>query len=233
MKLCVIPARGGSKRIPYKNIKEFYGRPIISYSIQAAFASECFDRIIVSTDDAEIAEVAKSYGAEIPFIRPKQLSDDYVGTGAVTKHAIEWFESNGHILSEVCCIYATAPFVQAEAINKAYTQMMVEKADYCFAVTNFVAPIQRAIKITEDNRIDMFFPSAYARRSQDLEEAWHDAGQFYWGKADAFKEQKIIFSEDATPYILPPYLVQDIDTLEDWTRAELIYQILEKVKGFS
>ena len=229
MRLCVIPARGGSKRIPRKNIKEFFGQPIISYSIKVAIASKCFDRVIVSTDDAEIAEVAKSFGADIPFMRSKQLSDDYVGTGSVSKHAIEWCESQGQAVSDVCCLYATAPFVQAGAINKAYQQMTLEKADYCFTVTNFVFPIQRAIKITENNRLDMFYPSNYAHRSQDLEDAWHDAGQFYWGKAEAFKQQKIIFSKDSTPYILPSYLVQDIDTLEDWKRAELMYQVLKQV----
>lgn len=229
MRLCVIPARGGSKRIPRKNIKEFFGQPIISYSIKVAIASKCFDRVIVSTDDYEIAEVAKSFGADIPFMRSKQLSDDYVGTGLVTKHAIEWFESQGKAISDVCCLYATAPFVKADAINKAYQQMTLEKADYCFTVTNFVFPIQRAIKITENNRLDMFYPSNYTLRSQDLEDAWHDAGQFYWGKAEAFKQKKIIFSKDSTPYILPSYLVQDIDTLEDWKRAELMYQILKQV----
>lgn len=230
MRLCVIPARGGSKRIPRKNIKEFFGQPIISYSIKVAIASKCFDRVIVSTDDAEIAEVAKSFGADVPFMRSKQLSNDYVGTGSVTKHAIEWLESQGQSVSDVCCLYATAPFVQADAINKAYQQMTLEKADYCFTVTNFVFPIQRAIKITENNRLDMFYPSNYAHRSQDLEDAWHDAGQFYWGKAEAFKQQKIIFSKYSTPYILPSYLVQDIDTLEDWKRAELMYQVLKQVE---
>jgi pseudaminic acid cytidylyltransferase len=229
MRLCVIPARGGSKRIPRKNIKDFFGQPIISYSIKVAIASKCFDRIIVSTDDAEIAEVAKSFGAEIPFMRSKQLSDDYIGTGSVTKHAIEWFEAQGQAVSEVCCLYATAPFVQIGAINQAYEQMTLEKADYCFAVTNFVFPIQRAIKITENNRLDMFYPDNYAARSQDLEDACHDAGQFYWGRAEAFKQEKIIFSKDSTPYILPRYLVQDIDTLEDWKRAELMYQVLKRV----
>jgi pseudaminic acid cytidylyltransferase len=229
MRLCVIPARGGSKRIPRKNIKDFFGQPIISYSIKVAIASKCFDRIIVSTDDAEIAEVAKSFGAEIPFMRSKELSDDYIGTGSVTKHAIEWFEAQGQAVSEVCCLYATAPFVQIGAINQAYEQMTLEKADYCFAVTNFVFPIQRAIKITENNRLDMFYPDNYAARSQDLEDACHDAGQFYWGRAEAFKQEKIIFSKDSTPYILPRYLVQDIDTLEDWKRAELMYQVLKRV----
>jgi N-acylneuraminate cytidylyltransferase len=230
MRLCVIPARGGSKRIPRKNIKEFYGQPIISYSIKAARASKCFDRIIVSTDDAEIAEVAKSFGADVPFLRPKHLSDDYAGTGAVTKHAIEWFEAKGHAISDVCCIYATAPFVQSESIAKAHLKMEQEKADYCFTVTNFAAPIQRALKITKNNRLDMFYPEAYVQRSQDLDEAWHDAGQFYWGKSAAFKQQKIIFSEDSTPYVLESYLVQDIDTLEDWKRAELMYQVLKEAK---
>ncbi|MEK9532812.1 MAG: pseudaminic acid cytidylyltransferase [Alphaproteobacteria bacterium] len=229
MKLCVIPARGGSKRIPRKNIKDFFGLPIIAYSIKAAITSKCFDKVIVSTDDAEIADIAKSFGAEIPFMRSKRLSDDYTGTGEVIKHAIEWFESKGHTVSDVCCVYATAPFLQADSINNAYKQMVREKADFCFSVTNFGFPVQRAIKITENNRIDMFFPHNYAARSQDLEEAWHDAGQFYWGKAESFRQQKILFSKDSTPYTLPAYLVQDIDTIADWRRAEYMYQALKQV----
>ena len=205
------------------------GQPIISYSIEVAIASKCFDRVIVSTDDSEIAEVAKSFNADVPFVRPKPLADDFAGTGAVMKHAIEWFESVGLPVSHACCIYATAPFIQTVAIAKAYQQFIGENADYCFTVTNFPAPIQRAIKITENNRLDMFFPDNYSDRSQDLEDAWHDAGQFYWGKAEAFKQQKLLFSRDSTPFILPPHLVQDIDTPEDWKRAEIAYQVLKQL----
>jgi pseudaminic acid cytidylyltransferase len=227
MRLCVIPARGGSKRIPRKNIKEFFGQPIISYSIKVAIASKCFDRVIVSTDDAEISEVAKSFGAEVPFLRPQELSDDYAGTIPVIKHAIEWFDNHEQPPSEVCCIYAAAPFVQVDDIRNAYEQMRHENADYCFSLTSFAFPIQRAFKLTPEKRINMFYPDFFEKRSQDLVEAYHDAGQFYWGKAEAFKLQQPLFSSAASPYILPRHLVQDIDTKEDWKRAELMFQVLK------
>ncbi|ORU94625.1 MAG: pseudaminic acid cytidylyltransferase, partial [Cycloclasticus sp. symbiont of Poecilosclerida sp. N] len=176
MKLCVIPARGGSKRIPRKNIKDFNGSPIIAYSIGVALKSNCFDRIIVSTDDQEIAEVAKSYGAEVPFIRPKALADDYAGTLPVIKQAIEWFDNNDERPNEVCCLYSSAPLTRAEALQKAYQQMKNTGAEYCFTVTSFPFPIQRAIKITANNRVEMFQIEQLDQRSQDLEEAFHDAG---------------------------------------------------------
>ena len=226
MRLCVIPARGGSKRIPRKNIKSFCGQMMIGYSVKAALDSQGFDLVIVSTDDAEIAEVAKSFGASVPFMRPDELANDYAGTIPVVKHAIEWFDDQGQSPSEVCCLYATAPFVRAGTIRKAYEQMQSTQADYCFTATSFAFPIQRAIKVTAENRIEMFYPEHFETRSQDLEESYHDAGQFYWGKAEAFKQQKSLFSKSATPYILPRYLVQDIDTLEDWKRAELMYKIV-------
>ena len=228
MRLCVIPARGGSKRIPRKNIKFFCGQAMIGYSIKAAFASQCFDEVIVSTDDTEIAEVAKSFGALVPFIRPDELANDYTATIPVIKHAIEWFDSQGQKPSEVCCLYATAPFVTADIINKSYSQMCHTKADYCFTVTSFAYPIQRAIKVTTEHRIEMFHPENLETRSQDLEESYHDAGQFYWGKAESFRQQKPLFSKSATPYILPRHLVQDVDTPEDWKLAELMYQVLKK-----
>lgn len=228
MKLCVIPARGGSKRIPRKNIKEFCGQPMIAYSIQAAKKSGCFDKIIVSTDDEEIAEVAKSYGAEVPFMRPEELANDYAGTIPVIKHTIEWFEQNQNSPDLVCCLYATAPFVQAETIKKAQKQLEDMQADYCFTATSFPFPIQRAIKLSENERVEMFYPEHFSTRSQDLEEAYHDAGQFYWGKSEAWKTETRLFSDKATAYILPRHLVQDIDTPEDWQRAELMYQLLKQ-----
>jgi N-acylneuraminate cytidylyltransferase len=229
MNLCVIPARGGSKRIPRKNIKSFNGKPIIAYSIEAALDSDCFDKVIVSTDNLEIAEVGRAYGAEIPFMRPEELANDYAGTLPVIKHAIEWFEQNQTRLDDVCCIYATAPFVQIETIKAAYQQLQDTAVDYCFTVTSFPFPIQRAVKITENQRLQMFYPEQFNTRSQDLEEAYHDAGQFYWGRAEAFKAQKPLFSEAASPYVLPGYMVQDIDTLEDWTRAEMMYQVIKRL----
>jgi len=228
VKLCVIPARGGSKRIPRKNIKSFNGKPIIAYSIEAALKSGCFDRVIVSTDDKEIALVAKSYGAEVPFFRPTELSNDHAGTLPVIKHAIEWFEQNESALTELCCVYATAPFVSAETIKESYQQLQISQADYCFTVTSFPFPVQRAVKITKQHRLEMFYPQNFSTRSQDLEEAYHDAGQFYWGKAEAFKAMKPLFSKLSSPYLLPRYLVQDIDTPEDWKRAELMHKVLRE-----
>ena len=228
MNICVIPARGGSKRIPRKNIKAFNGRPIIAYSIKAALESNCFDHVIVSTDDNEIAEAAKKYGAKVPFIRPAKLSNDYAGTIPVIKHTIEWLEGHNNTIDNVCCLYATAPFIQSQTISKAFQQLLESKSDYCFSVTSFAFPIQRSIKITQDNKVNMFYPENFNVRSQDLEESYHDAGQFYWGKAQAFKDELPIFSEAASPYILPRYLVQDIDTTEDWIRAEAMYRVLQE-----
>ena len=228
MNICVIPARGGSKRILRKNIKEFNGKPIIAYSIEAALKSNCFDQVIVSTDDVEIVEVAKKYGAQVPFIRPTELSNDYAGTIPVIKHAIEWLEENNNTIESVCCLYATAPFIQPQTISRAFQQLQESKTDYCFSATSFTFPIQRALRITQDDKVDMFYPEYFNVRSQDLEEAYHDAGQLYWGKAQAFKDELPIFSEAASLFILPRYLVQDIDTTEDWIMAEAMHRVLQE-----
>ena len=226
MKLAVIPARGGSKRIPRKNIKEFCGKPIIAWSIEAAINSGCFDDVIVSTDDDEIASVARYYGANVPFMRPDMLSDDHTGTIPVIRHAIEWFEANKKNPAETCCIYATAPFVQAEEIRRGLDIMGTAHSDYVFSVTSYPFPIQRAICITAKQHIEMFNPEYFNTRSQDLEEAFHDAGQFYWGRADAWINEKPIFSPESSPIILPRHRVQDIDTIEDWVRAEWMFKAL-------
>ncbi len=227
MKIAIIPARGGSKRIPQKNIKTFCGKPMIAWSIEAAIKSDCFDRVMVSTDSEEIATVARKYGAEIPFMRPLALADDFTGTIPVTKHAIEWYEAQGHTVDEVMCIYPTAPLVQPNIIIEAYRQWKDNHANYCFTATSYAAPIQRAFKLTENKRADMFSPELFNERSQDLEEAYHDAGQFYWGKPEAFKRLEPVISKDSSPYILPRYLVQDIDTPDDWILAELLYKALK------
>jgi pseudaminic acid cytidylyltransferase len=231
MNICVIPARGGSKRIPRKNIKNFNGKPIIAYSIEAAIESNCFSHVIVSTDDNEIAEIAKKYGADVPFFRPDELSNDFIGTVPVVNHAIDWMNSHFNGIENVCCLYATAPFIQPKIISKAYKQLLNSKSDYCFSVTSFAFPIQRAFKIAHDSKINMFYPEHFDKRSQDLEEAYHDAGQFYWGKVQAFKDELPFFSEVSSPYILPRYLVQDIDTMEDWVRAEIMFKVLLETKG--
>lgn len=226
MKLAVIPARGGSKRIPRKNIRNFCGKPIIGYSIEAALASDCFDQIVVSTDDEEIAAVGRQYGAAIPFIRPSEISDDYTGTNDVVKHAIKWFLKQGETIDYVCCIYATAPFVRPEFIKRGLQNLESSDRLFSFSVTSFAFPVQRALKIIQDGGIEPVNSDLIKSRSQDLEETYHDAGQFYWGKAEAFLNDVALFSDASVPTVLPRYLVQDIDTLEDWHRAELMYRSL-------
>jgi len=231
MKLAVIPARGGSKRIPRKNIKLFCGKPMIAWSIEAALQSGCFDHIIISTDDAEIAEVAKQCGAQVPFIRPVELSDDHTGTTAVVAHAINWFAAQGNTPVQVCCLYATAPFVSVDDLRRGLTVLIDTGSDYAFTVTSYAFPIQRAIRITQVNRVEMFNPEHFNTRSQDLEEAYHDAGQFYWGRASAWQANKVIFGSDSVPVMLPRHRVQDIDTPEDWVRAEWLFKAINQTKG--
>ena len=231
MKIAVIPARGGSKRIPRKNIKLFCGKPMIAWSIEAARASGLFDHIVVSTDDAEIAEVAKVHGAEIPFMRPAALSDDHTGTSPVVAHAIEWYRARGQMPDPVCCIYATAPFVIAEDLQRGLQTLNDSGSDFSFSVTSYAFPIQRAIRLANEGRVEMFQPGNFNIRSQDLEEAFHDAGQFYWGRTNAWLSGKMIFGPHASVVRLPRYRVQDIDTIEDWTRAEYLFRVLTQESG--
>ncbi|MFD2190061.1 pseudaminic acid cytidylyltransferase [Pistricoccus aurantiacus] len=224
MKVAIIPARGGSKRIPRKNIKAFGGRPMIAWSIQAALASGCFDRVIVSTDDNAIAEVARQWGAEVPFLRPKELADDHTGTIPVIAQAIDWLREHDQAPQTVCCLYATAPFVQPEDLRRGLAILEEHAVAYAFSVTSYAFPIQRAIRITPEGRVAMFQPEHFATRSQDLEDAFHDAGQFYWGRAEAWCEGRPIFSAQAAPVMLPRHRVQDIDTPEDWQRAEWLFR---------
>ena len=232
MNVAIIPARGGSKRIPRKNIKEFCGKPMIAWSIEAAQKSSCFEHIVVSTDDAEIAQVAKKWGAEVPFMRPAELSDDYTGTIPVIAHAVRTLSKHYPQQIELaCCIYATAPFVEPEDLSRGLQQLQEQQADYAFSVTSYAFPIQRAIRIADSGRVAMFNLEHFNTRSQDLEEAWHDAGQFYWGTAEAWLEEKMLFGEDSIPVKLPRHRVQDIDTLEDWIRAEWLFKALKSKKS--
>ncbi|QDF30239.1 pseudaminic acid cytidylyltransferase [Halarcobacter anaerophilus] len=221
--VAIIPARGGSKRVPRKNIKLFHGKPLIAYSIEAALRSELFDKIIVSTDDEEIAKTAKKYGAEVPFLRPKELSDDYTGTGQVIEHALNFLKQRGECYEFCCTIYATAPFLQEKYLIEGFDQLKNSKAKHAFSCTSMPFPIQRTFKITPNGRCEMFWPENFMKRSQDLEEAYQDAGQFYWTNLN-IESEEITFGKDSIPIILPRYLVHDIDTLEDWKRAEVIYQ---------
>jgi len=226
MKIAVIPARGGSKRIPRKNIKPFSGKPMIAWSIEAAKSSGLFDRIIVSTDDAEIAEVAKQWGAEVPFMRPEALSNDHAGTTPVIAHATQWALAQGMDVEAVCCIYATAPFVQVDDLKRGWEALESCDWDYAFTVTDFAAPIFRAFRQTKEGGIEMFYPEHFAARSQDLPVALHDAGQFYWGRPAAWIEGKRIFDHRSKPVLIPRWRVQDIDTPDDWERAEILAPII-------
>ena len=237
MNIAIIPARGGSKRIPGKNIKLFHGNPIIAYSIVAAQQSGCFDKIIVSTDDSEVAAIARHYGAEVPFVRPANIADDHATTMDVMQHAITWCEQQGWLSSanyNVCCIYATAPFIQAANICQGLTLLRASNGignctgdiEYVFSATTFAFPIQRAISLDEQGQVAMFAPEHAQTRSQDLIESYHDAGQFYWGKASAFKQGKAIFAPHSRVVLLPRTQVQDIDTPEDWVFAEALYAAL-------
>ena len=232
MRLAVIPARGGSKRIPQKNIREFSGKPIIAWSIEAVLKSGCFDRVVVSTDDQEISEVARHWGAEVPFVRPDGLSGDYVGIIPVIKHAIEWFGEQGIHFKEVCCIYATAPSITADDIKKGLDILHARQCDFALAITSFSFPIQRAVKISSNGYLEMFQPEQFNTRSQDLDPAYHDTGQFCWGTSTAWKDDLPFFNHSVAPVILPSYRVQDIDTPEDWTRAELMFKVLKSTESF-
>ncbi|OHD98035.1 MAG: pseudaminic acid cytidylyltransferase [Sulfurimonas sp. RIFCSPHIGHO2_12_FULL_36_9] len=225
--VAIIPARGGSKRIPRKNIKDFFGKPLIAYSIQTAVESKLFDKVIVTTDDEEIAKIAKEYGAEVPFIRPKELSDDFTGTGDVVKHALNYLKEHGEEFDFVCTIYATAPLLQPRYLIEGFEALKNSDAINAFSATSMPFPIQRTFKLDKNGRCEMFTPEHYMARSQDLEEAYQDAGQFYWSRLDK-KSSDIMFGKDSIPIILPRYLVQDIDTLEDWIRAEYMYEAVKK-----
>jgi pseudaminic acid cytidylyltransferase len=231
MKLAVIPARGGSKRIPRKNVKEFAGKPMIAWSISAARASGLFDHIVVSTDDAEVAEIARALGAEVPFMRPAELADDHTPTVPVIAHAISWVAQNWGSPDTTCCIYATAPFIRVDDLKRGAALLLETGADYAFPVTSFPFPIQRAVHLTENGRMAMFSPEYALTRSQDLVEGFHDVGQFYWGRTEAWLAGRTIIGPDAAPIIIPRHRAQDIDTPEDWTRAEMMFRLLGEMEN--
>lgn len=228
MKIAVIPARGGSKRIPRKNIKSFCGRPMIAWSIKAAQDSGLFDRIIVSTDDSEIRETSIRLGVEAPFERPKELANDHAPTLPVIRHAVQWMIDDGEPITYACCIYATAPFLEPEDLKQGIDLLNEnDNLDFAFSVTRFDYPIQRALRMDLDNKISMFQPEHELSRSQDLPTAYHDAGQFYWGTSNAWLSKDLIFSSSCRGVLLPSSRAQDIDTNEDWLEAELKFRILK------
>lgn len=225
--IAIIPARGGSKRIPNKNIRIFCGKPIIGWSIEAAKKSNLFDRIIVSTDSKEIARIAREFGAEIPFMRPKGLADDLTPTRPVINHAIQELGKTSFCPEYVCCLYPTAPFVLSEDLKKAMKILVNNNCQFVFTATSFPSPIQRSFEINHDGRIRMLFPEHKNTRSQDLTKAFHDAGQFYFGRTQAFLDNLLTFSQVSIPLILPLHRVHDIDTQEDWDRAVLFFKTLK------
>ena len=230
--IVIIPARGGSKRIPKKNIKDFFGKPLIAYSIEVALSSKLFEKVIVTTDDENIAKIAREYGAEVPFIRPAELSDDFTGTQDVINHTIDFLEAQGENYEYICTIYATAPLLQKEYLIQGYEKLKNSDAVNSFGATSMPFPIQRTFKLDKNGRCEMFTPQHYMTRSQDLEEAYQDAGQFYFENRKLAKESKnsVVFSDISIPIILPRHLVQDIDTLEDWERAEFMYEVMQRSK---
>jgi pseudaminic acid cytidylyltransferase len=227
MNICVIPARGGSKRIPRKNIKKFRGKPMIQWSISAAIKANCFDHIFVSTDDEEIADYAKLNGVEVPFLRPSALSEDYTPTGAVVKHALEWLGLPSVMEIKACCLYATAPFVTSDDILQSLSLLNPQVCDFVLPVTSYEFPVQRALVVDGENGyLGMREPTEFASRSQDLEESFHDAGQFCWGLGAAWMAGGSPFQRRTLPFNLPRIRVQDIDTPEDWDTAELFHSVL-------
>jgi pseudaminic acid cytidylyltransferase len=223
--VAIIPARGGSKRIPRKNIKLFHGKPLIAYSIEVALKSGLFEKVIVTTDDEEITKIALEYGAVVPFIRPKELSDDFTGTSDVIKHTLNFLKESGESYEYACTIYATAPLLQEKYLIEGFEKIKTSDAKMVFSATSMPFPIQRTFKITKDGRCEMFTPEHFMTRSQDLEEAYQDAGQFYFENLNRdFSD--IPFGKDSIPILLPRHLVQDIDTLEDWKRAEYLYEAI-------
>lgn len=220
--IAIITARGGSKRIPRKNIKLFLGKPIIAYSILAALESSCFDEVMVSTDDEEIAEIARSFGAQVPFYRSAETSNDFATTADVISEVLHDYAQLGKQFRFACCLYPTAPFVTAEKLHRSYALLVETRADSVIPVVRFGYPIQRALRI-ENNRLHMIWPEQMNARSQDLPPAYHDSGQFYWINVSRFLETRELFSCDTVPAVVPETEVQDIDSEEDWKLAEMKY----------
>lgn len=222
-RLAVIPARDGSKRIPGKNIRDFAGKPMISYAIEAAQATGLFDHLVVSTDSAEIGEIARAAGAETPFVRPSELADDHTPTVPVIAHAVRACLELGWQASSVCCIYPAVPLIRSQDIADALDVLERGPASYVFPVTPYSSPIQRALRRGGDGRISSFYPQYREVRTQDLAPAFHDTGQFYWGWAQSWLDELGIHANGAS-IVLPEWRVVDIDTADDWKRAEFIYR---------
>lgn len=223
---CVMPARGGSKRIPKKNIRGFCGQPVIARSIALALRSGLFERVIVSTDDPEVVAIARDAGAEVPFDRPASLSDDYTGTIAVVRHAIDAMSEQGFAPDIVCCLYPAAPFVTEQQLVKALNILQSgSNVDFVFPAARYSPPIQRGFTITESGEMTMLSPERFSTRSQDLEEVFHDTGQFYFARRSTWQSSELIFSPNSRIVEIGPYDAIDIDDMEDWRFAEQIFSI--------
>lgn len=228
MKIAIIPARGGSKRIPRKNVKNFHGHPMISYAIRAAQSSKLFDRIIVSTDDQEIVDVSKVYGADVPFVRPSELADDHTATVPVIRHAISACEKIGWQLEEVCCLYPAVPLLRSEDLISALEVLRAtDQARFSFPVTEFPSAIQRSLKRSPSGLMSSFYKEYQYTRTQDLEPAYYDVGQFYWGYKESWLEDSEIHNT-GVGLLIPRSRVVDIDTHEDWQIAEKLFTIYGK-----
>lgn len=225
--LAIIPARSGSKRIPLKNIKPFLGKPIIAYSIEAAIQSGLYAEVMVSTDDNNIAEIAKDYGATVPFFRSPQTANDFAHLGDVVEEVLLMYKKTGKWFDNVCCLLATAPFITTHRLSEAYQLMLNKQYDSVFPIVRFSYPIQRALRL-KDEKVSMFYPENFSKRSQDLEPSYHDSGQFYWIKTEAFLKHKRLFTSNSGAIIIPETEVQDIDSEEDWKLAEIKYKLLHE-----
>ena len=223
--IAIIPARGGSKRIPNKNIRLFCGQPIIGYSIKTALETGIFDDVIVSTDDEQIASVSKEYGASVYRLRPLEISDDQTGVLTVLAYELSCLAKEGKTPDDICMIYATAPLIRKQDVVTSYDVFKYSQKDFVFAAAEFTAPIFRAFTILKDGTAKMLQPENYHVNSQELPTAYHDAGQFCWGRSEAImKPGTVVFSERAIPFVLPANRVIDIDTIDDWDHAEWLYQ---------
>ena len=230
MRIAVIPARGGSKRIPRKNIRPFAGQPIIVWPIKAALASGLFDKVIVSTDDAEIAEVAREAGASVPFMRPENLSDDFADTKSVVRHAITALKLENEPDTQVCCIYPTSVFVNTQLLSEGLKKLRITNAKFVFSITSVDSSVYRSFSKTADDRITMLFPENYAKRTQDLPNLYYDAAQFYWATVSAWQSDLQIFGPDSIGVFLDPSRVQDIDNESQWITAEQIFEEISQSK---
>lgn len=225
MKIAIIPARSGSKRIPHKNVKTFKGKPIIFWTLKTIINSKLFDRIIVSTDSEKIAKIAKRFKAEVPFIRPKSISSDFASTQDVIKHSINWLQLKKMSPKYICCIYPTAAFINLKDLTNGYKKIQTNKWNFVFSAGKFHSSIFRSFKKNNTKGLKMIFPKYYKKRTQDIKETYFDAGQFYWGKTDAWKNSKPIFAKHSYLIEIPRWRIHDIDTMEDWKIAEKMWII--------